>query len=617
MKPHTQEYILEQLQHYYGVYQYDYSKVQYINSNNAIIIGCPEHGDFNMIPYKLFKNSLPLCSKCKRKLLGKNVSDINSFTSKANIIHSNQYDYTNSVYVGNSSPITITCHTHGEFTITPEEHISAGRGCPSCAKENIRLTRDEVIKRAIEMHGPIYTYHDFTYTKILQPITITCQQGHTFEQKIATHLNGHGCPACSRKSTTDEFIEKSLSVHGNTYSYSKTKYDGNITPVTITCPKHGDFKTKPAYHLQGYGCPKCSRHNQNSLYLKKLQEKAPIIHNNKYDYSKAVYYNSNTPISILCPTHGEFKQRPSDHLNGCGCPTCANEALSYSSSYETELIEFIKQNTGTTIKPGHLMGRKEIDIYLPDFGLGIEVNGCYWHSHLLKSPDYHKIKSDFFATKGIKIFHIWEHQWVNPIKQNIVKSMLLNKLNLTPNKIFARKCTIHPVSSENYKSFCTTNHIQGHSPTQIKLGLYYDGVLVACMGFSKLRINLGNKQTEGKYELVRYCTLLNTNIVGGASKLLKHFEKTYNPQYLVSYSDNDYSSGNLYKSLNFGDGSFTNISYMYYDNKTGVLKNRYAYRKSELIKMGYDPSLTEFEITHKMGLYRLHNSGTYRWIKTY
>jgi hypothetical protein len=263
------------------------------------------------------------------------------------------------------------------------------------------------------------------------------------------------------------------------------------------------------------------------------------------------------------------------------------------------------------------MGRKEIDIFLPEFNLGLEVNGCYWHSHLFKTPDFHKQKSDFYISHGIKIFHIWEYQWCNPIKQNIIKSMLLNKLNLTPNKIFARKCVIKPVSSREYKEFCIHNHIQGHSPTQIKLGLYHNDILVACMGFSKLRVNLGNKLTEGKYELVRYCTLLNTNIVGGASKLLSHFEKTYTPQYLVSYSDNDYSSGNLYKSLNFQDGSFTNISYIYYENKSSTVKNRYVYRKSELVRMGYDSKLTEFEITHQMGLYRLHNSGTYRWVKTY
>ena len=617
MKPHTQEYILTKLQEHYGSYNYDLTKVTYTNSNNAITIECPTHGEFKIIPYKLFKNNLPLCSKCRREMLGGNVSDLNGFIRKSQIIHPNLYTYNNSVYTNNSTPVTVTCPEHGDFQLTPEEHISAQRGCPSCAKTNIRLDKQTVLDRFKEIHGNKYTYADFEYVNGKQKITITCTNNHTFKQTIFTHLNGSGCPKCAKSSTTSEFISKAQSTHPNKYTYNKTQYVSNTVDVVITCKKHGDFITKPAYHLQGYGCPHCSRTDQNHKYFREFISKAPLIHNNKYDYSKSIYNGRFSKTTIICPTHGEFEQTIGDHLQGCGCTQCASDHLNYSSSYEYELIDFISSHSPTKIIPRHTMGRKEIDIFLPEFNLGLEVNGCYWHSHLFKTPNYHKQKSDFYSSHGIKIFHIWEHQWTNPIKQKIVKSMLLNKLNLTPNKIFARKCTIQSVSSRDYKEFCTLNHIQGHSPTQIKLGLYHDGQLVACMGFSKLRVNLGNKQTCGKYELVRYCTSLHTNIVGGASKLLKHFEKTYTPQYLVSYSDNDYSSGNLYKSLNFQDGSFTNISYMYYENKSSTLRNRYAYRKSELIKMGYDPKLTEFEITHQMGLYRLHNSGTYRWVKTY
>ena len=617
MKPHTQEHIVNKLNEHYSQYRYDLTKVKYVDSNTPIIITCPSHGEFKIIPYKLFKNPLPICTKCRKDMLGGNVSNLEGFIKKSTIIHQNTYTYNNATYINNSTPITITCPEHDDFQLTPEEHISAQRGCPSCAKDVIRLDKHTVLGRFKKIHGGKYTYHDFDYKNGLQKIQITCQNGHTFEQSVFTHLNGSGCNTCARRSTTDEFADKAKLIHNNIYSYNKTKYFNNTTDITITCPKHGDFVTKPSYHLQGYGCPHCSKTNQQHQYFQSFLQRAPIIHNNKYDYSKSTYNGRFSKTIIICPEHGEFEQTIGDHLQGCGCGRCASDKANYSSSYEHELIDFISQHSPTKIIPRHTMGRKEIDIFLPEFNLGLEVNGCYWHSHIFKTPDFHKQKSDFYMGHGIKIFHIWEHQLMNPIKYTIIKSMLLNKLNLTPNKIFARKCIIQPVSSKDYKEFCTHNHIQGHSPTQIKLGLYHNGILVACMGFSKLRVNLGNKSTEGKYELVRYCTLINTNVVGGASRLLKHFEKTINPQYLVSYSDNDYSSGNLYKSLNFQDGSFTNISYMYYENRSSSLKNRYVYRKSELIKMGYDPKLTEFEITHMMGLYRLHNSGTYRWIKTY
>ena len=138
------------------------------------------------------------------------------------------------------------------------------------------------------------------------------------------------------------------------------------------------------------------------------------------------------------------------------------------------------------------------------------------------------------------------------------------------------------------------------------------------MGFSKLRINLGNKTPEqNKWELVRYCTLSNNNVLGGASKLLSYFEKQYKPKYIISYADNDYSQGKLYETLGFNNGKFTNISYNYFNPKDGTLKNRFYHRKSELVKIGYDKNLTEFEITNQMGLYRIYNSGTYKFEKHY
>ena len=208
MKSHTQEHILTKLQEHYGSYNYDLTKVTYTNSNNAITIGCTTHGEFKIIPYKLFKNNLPLCSKCRREILGGNVSDLNGFIRKSQIIHQNLYTYDNSVYTNNSSPIIITCPEHGDFQLTPEEHISAQRGCPSCAKTNIRLDKQTVLDRFKEIHNNKYTYADFEYVNGKQKITITCTNNHTFKQTIFTHLNGSGCPKCAKSSTTSAFISK-------------------------------------------------------------------------------------------------------------------------------------------------------------------------------------------------------------------------------------------------------------------------------------------------------------------------------------------------------------------------------------------------------------------------
>jgi hypothetical protein len=613
MKPHTQEQIINKLQEYYGKYNYDFSKVNYINSNNPIIISCNKHGIFNIIPYKLYKNKLHLCSRCRKEQLNIRVIDTKTFIEKANIIHENIYDYSLSEYKGNNNNINIKCPKHGEFELLADVHLSACRGCPNCAKDNTKLSYNEVINRFNEIHNNFYLYPNFKYNNILQKIKIKCPIHGNFEQQINIHIKGHKCPSCSKNTNEKQkhFIEQASLKYQNKYSYKKTNYINNTTDIIITCPEHGDFITKPSYHLYDSECKKCSRDKFNTIYLKEFIRKGSEIHNNKYDYSLSEYNGRFSDTIIICSEHGKFNQCIGDHLQGCGCIKCYQDNKSFSSKDENNVFDFIKDNYNGEVEKRYTIGKKEIDVYVSNLNLGFEYNGVYWHSHLFKDKKYHYNKSTFFKQHNINIFHIWENDWNNNIKNKIIKSMILNKLGNNPNKIYARKCKIKEINAKVYREFCVNNHIQGYSTSAIKIGLFYNNELVACMGFGNLRLNLGNKNTNvNSKELVRYCSLLNTNVIGGASKLLKHFIKTYQPSKIISYANEDYSQGKLYKILGFEDKGISNITYNYYNPKTGMLLNRFNFRKDKLIRMGYDPTLTEFEITNKMGLYRLYNSGT-------
>ena len=127
--------------------------------------------------------------------------------------------------------------------------------------------------------------------------------------------------------TTEEFITKAKEVHGDKYDYSKVEYKDTKTPVCIICPVHGEFTQSPALHLKGHGCKKCGNEKSVSSTRSNTQEfvtKAKEVHGDKYDYSKVEYVNSNTPVCIVCPIHGEFWQTPSKHLSGQGCVKCTN-----------------------------------------------------------------------------------------------------------------------------------------------------------------------------------------------------------------------------------------------------------------------------------------------------
>lgn len=112
-----------------------------------------------------------------------------------------------------------------------------------------------------------------------------------------------------RRLTTEEFITKAREVHGDKYDYSKSVYTTKKEKVIITCPIHGDFEQSPDGHLRGQGCPKCKFEklaNDSRGTTEEFIEKAKQVHGDKYDYSKVNYVNARTKVCIVCSEHGEF-----------------------------------------------------------------------------------------------------------------------------------------------------------------------------------------------------------------------------------------------------------------------------------------------------------------------
>ena len=197
------------------------------------------------------------------------------------------------------------------------------------------------------------------------------------------------------------------------------------------------------------------------------------------------------------------------------------------------------------------------------------------------------------------MIHIWEDDW--EYKQDIVKSMVLNKLGKSE-KIFARKCQIRVVENKIVREFLDQNHIQGFVGSKVKLGLYYNEELVSLMTFGNLRKSLGQKSKDGSYELLRFCNKLNTNVVGGASKLLNNFIREYDAKRIVSYADKDWSVGNLYEVLGFTNVGGNGPDYKYIVKGCRVHKSRY--KKSKL-----NTNLTESQEMTKREIYKIYDCG--------
>lgn len=245
-----------------------------------------------------------------------------------------------------------------------------------------------------------------------------------------------------------------------------------------------------------------------------------------------------------------------------------------------------------------------LDIYMPDHRMAIECNGIYWHSDIFKGSKDHYRKWLKCKESDIRLITIWE-DWIKR-KPEIVESLLLNRLGRTGTSIGARQAVVVKVDSSTAGAFLEANHIQGATPSSVRLGLEYKGQLVSLMCFSG---------RGGQWELVRFCNRIGLGVPGAASRLLQHFIREYRPAKVISFSSNDISDGHLYKVLGFKEAGVS-VGYWYVD---GTFKryHRSTFAKDELIRKGLAPTdktgWTETSIMKNLPYHRIYDTGTVRW----
>ncbi|RTK96772.1 MAG: hypothetical protein EKK64_03020 [Neisseriaceae bacterium] len=300
--------------------KYSYDLARYKNLRTLIKITCPLHGEFERTPVQHIAGSGCLICLNHEK-----------FLKKARELHGDKYDYSKVEYTKSDAPVTIICPIHGEFQHTPKKHIFYG--CVKCGiihrGISTRLSQDEFLKRAKEIHGDKYDYSKVSYVKSDEFITVVCPIHGDFEIKPSHHCNQkQGCRKCGiikvakdHAFTNDEFIQKSRSIHKDKYDYKLVHYNNGKEKQQIICLIHGIFFQKGYNHVNGSGCPDCNvyKKQDQSIFL----HRARNVHGCKYSYSKSVYVNINKHVIVTCPKHGDFQVAPHYHLNsGVGCPTC-------------------------------------------------------------------------------------------------------------------------------------------------------------------------------------------------------------------------------------------------------------------------------------------------------
>lgn len=298
------------------------------------------------------------------------------------------------------------------------------------------------------------------------------------------------------------------------------------------------------------------------------------------------------------------------YINGVNVePRCYDCHPHSVSKGQEELEEFINslgfetvRNDRKTIKP------LEIDILLPDQKIGFEYNGEFYHQD--NGPLYHRNKTELAESKGIHLVHIFETEWIHYQEQVKFRiKSILGKIE----KVYARECQVKELSSKEKTEFLNKWHLQGDSVSKCAFGLFYNNELISVMSFSKPRFNQAYE-----YELARYCSA--KKVVGGFSKLLKHFEETYHPKSIISYADRKWvnRNANIYERNGFGLHHVSEPSFFYTKPRNPIIIKRYQVQKPKsLLGDNYDPNLTVKENMEKLGFVINYDCGNLVYERIY
>lgn len=451
-----------------------------------------------------------------------------------------------------------------------------------------------------------------------------CSKDHVWEANWNNVLSKNNwCRECSKDIMRSVNLKYSIN---NLKKYAERKEGKCISETYLTdkdkylwkCAKDHTWEARWADIKKNHWCPTCgniTRAKSKTKYnIEQLQRYASSMEGVCLDTK---YRGLNAYYMWKCSKDHIWKSKWTNIIHeGCWCPTCS--LLKVRSKAEEEIEQFLLDNNIKTInnyRPPFLEG-KELDLFIPELNLAIEYHGLVWHSerftkNISSIKTIHEFKYLKCKENNITLIQIFQDEWEH--KQDIVKSILLNKLNLV-NNIFARKTQIINVTAEQEKTFFDENHITGYTRSIYCIGLTYKDELVACLSLRKPF----TKQAS-TLEIARFAVKKRNRVIGGFSKLLKHVIFTFKEEYnkILTYADCRFGSGKVYSKCGFTYIGKTKPNYFY--EKAGIRENRFKHRKINDLDYINKFGPTEREQNNNQGRYAIYDAGNekYEYYLTY
>lgn len=290
-------------------------------------------------------------------------------------------------------------------------------------------------------------------------------------------------------------------------------------------------------------------------------------------------------------------------VDGCTptCPRCRPRSRPENAVVKLceDLGLQVKLNDRTLIKP------YELDIVCHEHKLAIEVNGAWWHHE--GTPGISLLeKTRLVEARGYQLLHFWDYEVRD--KLDIIRSIIQSKAGLNPCRVFARKTTMVALSEKEARTFLGKFHLNGHARAKHRFGLLHDGELVAVATFGPARFS-----RKDKHELIRFCCLPGTTVIGGLSRLVSHFTRQC-PGELISFADRRISTGAGYLAAGFVLEHETSPNYQYVKGNARLPRQAAMKHKlPALLGPEFDDSLTERQNMEKAGWLLLADCGNLKF----
>ena len=478
------------------------------------------------------------------------------------------------------------------------------------------ITKHNKVDHQLQIQEFIHEYPKFEY------LFKTFLNKKKYKQQTQNNKQQFGiqCLQCGEWRRTINYNH--LKTHGMTISQYKEKYNLKKLTSEYSHKKRGIETARLNVQLKAKFGGRLPI-NQPYVYVQRKQRSYDklktylITQKNIELLSPFLDYKKGNLIKYKCNVCGDTHEKKYDAADTTiRCYTCQPK-IKYTSKEEQIIYNYITQQLSVQCEcnvKSILSRQRQIDIFIPEYKLGIQINGIFWHSEYSNNRDknYHLNKTLQCNNLGITLIHIFDDQIRDHLQ--IVKSRISNMLNKSKYNIHARKCIIKEVSFEIKSQFLNKNHLQGNVQSTINIGAYFNDQLVSVMTFGRPRF-----RSNYEYELLRFCNKLYTNIPGIASRMFKYFKQKYQPKNIMTYSDIRWSNNKqsyVYDKLGFKYDGLSKPNY-YYTYDYQIRQNRFKYRKSELYKMftGVDlTNKTEEEIMYDNGYDRIWDCGNRRYL---